>query len=55
MELARELGATHTINGKEEDLVEAVKAITGDGVNFALESTGIPAVLASVPITSSAS
>jgi aryl-alcohol dehydrogenase len=43
--LARELGATHTINSKDQDLVEAVKAITGDGVNFALESTGIPAVL----------
>lgn len=45
LELAKELGATHVINSKEEDVVEKVRDITGGGALFALESTGIPAVL----------
>lgn len=45
LELAKELGATHVINSKEEDVIERVKEITGGGADFALESTGIPAVL----------
>ncbi|NLU97457.1 alcohol dehydrogenase [Marinomonas sp. UCMA 3892] len=45
LELAKELGATHVINSKEENAVERVKEITGNGAKFALESTGIPAVL----------
>ena len=45
LELAKELGATHVINSKEEDAVERVKEITGGGADYALESTGIPAVL----------
>ncbi|PPT77470.1 alcohol dehydrogenase [Xanthomonas arboricola pv. populi] len=46
LELALELGATHTINSREVDVVEAVRAITGGGAEFALESTGRPEVLA---------
>ncbi|MCD7099269.1 NAD(P)-dependent alcohol dehydrogenase [Stenotrophomonas sp. MMGLT7] len=46
LELARELGATHTINSREVDVVEAVREITGGGADFALESTGRPEVLA---------
>lgn len=46
LELARELGATHVINSREVDVVEAVRGITGGGANFALESTGRPEVLA---------
>lgn len=45
LELAKELGATHVINSKEEDVVEKVRDITGGGALFALESTGIPDVL----------
>lgn len=45
LEFAKELGATHVINSKEEDVVEKVRDITGGGALFALESTGIPAVL----------
>ncbi|TWI50914.1 aryl-alcohol dehydrogenase [Pseudomonas duriflava] len=45
LELAKELGATHVINSKETDPVTAIRDITGGGVNFALESTGRPAVL----------
>lgn len=46
LELAKELGATHTINGKESDTVEEVRRITsGEGVDFALDNTGIPALI----------
>lgn len=45
LELAKELGATHTINSSEVDPVEEIQKITGGGVDFALECTGIPAVL----------
>ncbi len=45
LQLALELGATHVINSKENDPVLAIQEITGGGVDFALESTGIPAVL----------
>ena len=43
--LATELGATHVIKSKDSDPVSAIREITGGGVNFALESTGRPAVL----------
>ncbi len=43
--LAMELGATHTINSREIDPVEAVRKITGGGADFSLESSGRPAVL----------
>ncbi|HDR9095739.1 TPA: NAD(P)-dependent alcohol dehydrogenase [Burkholderia vietnamiensis] len=45
LELAKALGATHVINSKEVDVVDAIRAITGGGVDFALESTGLAAVL----------
>ena len=43
--LAKELGATHTVNSRETDPVEAVLKITGGGADFTLESSGRPAVL----------
>ncbi|MGI0701089.1 NAD(P)-dependent alcohol dehydrogenase [Pseudomonas aeruginosa] len=45
LELAKELGATHTVNSKEVDVIEAVREITNGGADFALESTGRPEVL----------
>lgn len=46
LELARELGATHVINGKEEDTAERLSEITeGRGLTHALESSGVPALL----------
>jgi len=45
LELALELGATHVVNSRETDVIEAVRAITGGGADFALESTGRPDVL----------
>lgn len=44
LELARELGATHTINGGEQDAVEEIRAITGKGADYSLECTSVPAV-----------
>lgn len=45
LELARELGATHAINGQNEDTVERVREITGGGSEFAVETTGVPVVV----------
>jgi alcohol dehydrogenase len=38
--LAKELGATHTVNAKDADAAEQVRAITGGGVDFAFEMAG---------------
>lgn len=43
--LARELGATHVINAGEVDSVAAIKELTGGGVDYAVEATGVPAVM----------
>jgi aryl-alcohol dehydrogenase len=47
LKLAKELGATHTVNPADGDVVEQVKAISPSGVQFALETTGNPKVLRS--------
>ncbi|MER6241182.1 zinc-binding dehydrogenase [Streptomyces clavifer] len=41
-ELALELGATHTVSGKELDAVSEIQRITGEGVDFALEPPACP-------------
>ncbi|WP_052493417.1 zinc-binding dehydrogenase [Rhodococcus sp. MEB064] len=42
---ARDLGATHTVNASEVDPVEAIMTIIGEtGIEYALETTGVPAV-----------
>lgn len=45
LELARELGATHVVDGKEQDAVEEIRRITGGGVDHALDTTGLPALI----------
>ena len=40
LELAKELGATHVINSREQDAVEAIHAITGAGIGYTLDTTG---------------
>lgn len=48
LEVAKELGATHTINSKKEDLLETIRSLTGrKGVNYALETTGVNEVIRS--------
>ena len=43
--LAQELGATHVVDAGNVDPVEAVKALTGGGVEASLETSGVPGVL----------
>jgi len=46
LEWAKDFGATHTINAKEGDPVEKIKALTGgNGVNYSFEAVGIPETL----------
>lgn len=46
LDLAKELGATHIINGeKAEDVVEEIKDITGGGTHYALDTTGVNPVI----------
>jgi aryl-alcohol dehydrogenase len=42
--VARTLGATHTVDARDEDVLEQVIAISG-GVDFAVDTTGIAAVV----------
>ena len=45
LELARELGATHTINHTgRNDVVTEIRKITGEGVRFSLETSAQPSV-----------
>ena len=40
LKLARELGATHTIDSGREDVATRIEAITGSGVDYSVEGTG---------------
>ncbi|WP_067724485.1 NAD(P)-dependent alcohol dehydrogenase [Oceanobacillus damuensis] len=42
---AKKFGATHTINSSIEDVPKTIKEIEKNGVDYAIESTGIPSVL----------
>lgn len=42
LELAKELGATHVINGKKQDAVAEIMDITGYGADYAIDSTAVP-------------
>jgi Zn-dependent alcohol dehydrogenase len=45
--LALELGAAHVINpGETANVLAKIKKLSGDGVNYALDTTGIPSVIA---------
>ncbi len=44
LELARELGATHTVNVAEENPVEKIHGISKMGVNYAIETTAVPTI-----------
>lgn len=44
LELARELGATHALSATSADLLAQIHEITGGGAQYALDTTGVPAV-----------
>jgi S-(hydroxymethyl)mycothiol dehydrogenase len=44
LEIARNFGATHTVNSSIEDPIEAIRGLTGgNGVDVAIEAVGLPA------------
>lgn len=43
--LAKEIGATHAVDARQNDPVGAIKAITDGGVQFTLETTAVPEVV----------
>jgi aryl-alcohol dehydrogenase len=46
LSFARELGATHTINGRSEDVVATIQKITdGVGAAYGVDTTAVPAVV----------
>lgn len=44
LELALELGATHTIDNRGVDLLSRIAGVTGSGVDYVVETTGEPAM-----------
>jgi aryl-alcohol dehydrogenase len=45
LELARQFGATLTLNGTRDKVIEVLRALPAPGVDYAVEATGIPAVM----------
>jgi aryl-alcohol dehydrogenase len=49
LDFATKLGATHTVNGRTEDVVARLLEITGGaGAAYAVDTTGVPSVIADV-------
>nr|WP_313954582.1 zinc-binding dehydrogenase [Frankia sp. EI5c] len=47
LDLAVELGATHTLDGRAEDLVTRIQELTGGGADYTFDTTGNPTVIGS--------
>lgn len=45
LKIAKDLGATHGILAASDDVVGQIKEITGGGAQYALDTTGLPAVI----------
>ena len=45
LKLAREVGATHTVNAAQDDPIAAIRKLTGGGADYAFESVGSESVL----------
>jgi S-(hydroxymethyl)glutathione dehydrogenase / alcohol dehydrogenase len=45
LEMARGVGATHTVNSTQDDPVKAVRALAGGGVDHAFEAVGIGSLM----------
>lgn len=43
--LAKELGATHVLNGKNVNAVEEIKKITGMGAKYSIDTTAVPELI----------
>jgi aryl-alcohol dehydrogenase len=41
LQLAGELGATHTIDAREADVLATIQQLTGGGADYTLETTGL--------------
>ncbi|MEU8799148.1 NAD(P)-dependent alcohol dehydrogenase [Spirillospora sp. NPDC048819] len=47
LDLARELGATHVLNGADDDIAGQIRAISGgEGVQYSFDTTAVPEVVA---------
>ncbi|HEY0819137.1 MAG TPA: Zn-dependent alcohol dehydrogenase, partial [Rhizobacter sp.] len=47
LQMARDMGATHTVNARSvDDVVKAIKKLTGGGADYAIECVGAGAVVA---------
>lgn len=44
LEIAKTLGATHTVNSAEKDPADSIREVTGLGVDYSIETTAVPAV-----------
>jgi Zn-dependent alcohol dehydrogenase len=42
LKLAKEFGATHVLNANIDNILSEVRKITGRGVSFAIDCTGVP-------------
>lgn len=52
LQLAKELGATHTFNSKDPDAIQAIRDQTGGGLDYAFETAGaVPAMEVAYKIT----
>jgi aryl-alcohol dehydrogenase len=40
-----DLGATHTVDGSKRDAVAEIRRVTGGGADYALDTTGLPALI----------
>lgn len=45
LQMAKELGATHVINGRATDIVEQIQKTTDGGVDFSIDAVGLPNVI----------
>lgn len=45
LKLAKELGATHVLDSKSQDILTEVRKITGRGASFAIHCTGDPSMI----------
>lgn len=48
LEYALQLGATHIINSKNQDVLKEINKINKTGIDYAVESTGIPKILTEI-------